>query len=106
MKPSWKSELIESFFAIFRIRQTRGSQEYHVHNEVGLNGDLKNDKSESIARMMSLFLGLTLLLRLVTDVLSDPYLKELVIVNAETAARWSEALNVLSVVRKVSAQWV
>ena len=63
---------------------------------------MKNDKSESVARMMSLFLGLTLLLRLVTDVLSDPYLKELVIVNAETAARWSEALIVLSVVRKVS----
>ena len=69
-----------------------------------------NDKSLSIARMMSLFLGITLFLRLVTDVLSDSYLKNSVFENAdprsdsyrETAARWSEALIVLSVVRKAS----
>ena len=59
--------------------------------------------------MMSLFLGLTLILRLVTDVLSDSYLKNAVIgdadfrsdSNKETAARWSAALIILSVVRKV-----
>ena len=59
--------------------------------------------------MMSLFLGLTLILRLVTDVLSDSYLKNAVFgdadfrsdSNKETAARWSVALIILSVVRKV-----
>ena len=58
---------------------------------------------------MSLFLGLTLLLRLVTDVLSDSYLKDAVFGHADTrlnsytesVVRWSEALIILSVVRKV-----
>ena len=85
-----------------RVRRINGYQEYHHYKE-GLTAEA-NDKSESIAGMMSLFLGLTLLLRFVTDVLSDPYLKDYVLEEADprTAARLSEALIVLSVVRKVS----
>ena len=85
-----------------RVRRINGYREYHHYKE-GLTGE-GNDKSESIAGMMSLFLGLTLLLRFVTDVLSDPYLKDYVLEEADprTAARLSEALIVLSVVRKVS----
>ena len=94
--------------SLFAVRRIHGYQEYHDHDKAGLGEPI--DKSESIARMMSLFLGLTLLLRLVTDVLSDPYLKNSVFENAdprsdfykETASRWSEALIILSVVRKVS----
>ena len=85
-----------------RVRRINGYREYHHYKE-GLTAEA-NDKSESIAGMMSLFLGLTLLLRFVTDVLSDPYLKDYVLEEADprTAARLSEALIVLSVVRKVS----
>lgn len=45
-----------------------------------------NDKSGSIAKIMSLFLALTLLLRLVADVMGDPYLKEAVFGHAD--AMW------------------
>ena len=42
-----------------------------------------NDKSARIAKIMSLFLALTLLLRLVADVMMDPYVREAVFGHAD-----------------------